>query len=822
MLPFLMLPFLAAAQLKSPEAFLGYKLGARYTPHYKIMNYFNHLATAAASQLKLQQYGETNEGRPLMLAFLSSAENIARLEDIRQNNLRLTGMLTDKPGNTAAPALIWLSYNVHGNEPSSSEAAMQTAYELLTLTRAKDWLTKTVIIIDPCLNPDGRDRYVNWFNQTVGNVPNAHPAAREHSEPWPGGRTNHYNFDLNRDWAWQSQVESLQRIKVYNQWMPQIHCDYHEQGYDDAYYFAPAAEPFHEVITPWQRDFQTSIGRNHARYFDANGWLYFTRERFDLLYPAYGDTYPTYNGSIGMTYEQAGHSAGGLAIEKSDRDTLTLTDRVNHHHTTGLSTVEITAQNAERLLTEFKKFFDDAAKTGIGDYKSYIVVAPMGSNKLEPLKRLLDRNGIRYGNISKSAARGYNYTTGKDDAVVINGPALLINSRQPKSAMVKVLFEPSSKLTDTATYDITAWSLPYAHGLQGYAVKEELQPENNATAAPRQAFAKAYGYLVRYSSFADATLLAQLLKAGVKVRFIETDFVYKGAKYNKGTLVVLQKGNEAKMAVIEQLLSSDNASYSIVSTGFMDSPADFGGSKIHFLHAPRVLLITGNEVNSNAAGEMWHLFEQQLNYPITLVNGDEAGRLRWKDFDVVILPDGYYSFLGEKSNTELKSWVRQGGKIIALESVVAQMAGADWGIKLKKEPDAAVDDKNPYTDLHRFENRERDALVNNIPGAIYKVEMDDSHPLAFGYGKTYFTLKMDGNVYEFMKEGWNVGILKKDNRMAGFAGSKVKEKLKDGTVIGVQQMGRGSIVYFAENPIFRSFWENGKLLLSNAVFLVGQ
>src|SRR5882757_3687200 len=323
----------------SPETFLGYKLGDHYTHHYKIVSYFKEVARTLPSQVKLEQYGETYEGRPLLLAFIASPENLQKLEDIRRNNLRLAGVLKDgtAPDDTA-PAIVWLSYNVHGNEPSSSEAAMKTLYDLVDPVngRSKEWLRNTVVVIDPCINPDGRDRYVNWFTMAVGRNPNPDPQSREHHEPWPGGRSNHYNFDLNRDWAWQTQIETQQRLKRYNAWLPQVHVDFHEQGFNNPYYFAPAAEPYHDVITPWQRDFQVQIGKNNAKYFDQHGWLYFTKEEFDLFYPSYGDTYPTYNGAIGMTFEQGGLSAG-LAVRTTDGDTLTLAQRVEHHFTTGVS-----------------------------------------------------------------------------------------------------------------------------------------------------------------------------------------------------------------------------------------------------------------------------------------------------------------------------------------------------------------------------------------------------------------------------------------------------------------------------------------------------
>ena len=817
------------AQLKSPDEFLGYGLGTRFTPHYRIVNYFNQTASVMPQVMKLEKYGETNEGRELLLAIVSSAENMTRLDEIRKNNLRLTGILKDKPADVNAPVVVWLSYNVHGNEASSSEVSMKTLYELLNPgnIQTKEWLKNTVVIIDPCLNPDGRDRYVNWFTQMVGKNADANPNSREHSEPWPGGRVNHYNFDLNRDWAWQTQVETQGRIKKYNEWMPQIHCDYHEQGINSPYYFAPAAEPFHEVITPWQRQFQTAIGKNHAGYFDANGWLYFTKEFFDLFYPAYGDTYPTYNGAIGMTYEQAGHSGGGLAVVTYDGDTLSLKDRIAHHFTTSMSTVEIASKNAGKLISEFKKYFDEANTNGIGEYKTY-VVTETNTAKRKALQNFFDANGIKYGRTDASSIKGYNYYTGKEEVFsAVN--SLAVSSYQPKSSLVKVLFEPKSKLSDSATYDITAWSLPYVYGVQTYAVKEKLAVGNYSDQNIRSnVSALAYGYLVNYTSFADAKFLATLLNAKFRVRFAEKDFTYNGKAFQKGTIIVLKKANEDKLQQFADMANAYQVTVTEVNSGFMETGFDFGSEKVHLIKRPNVVVLTGRGVNPNAAGEVWHLFEQQLNYPVSMINAEEIDGSTLKNTDVLILPDGNYKFLKDKdAASEIKMWVQQGGKLIAFENAAAQVAKADWGIKLKKSDDEdkkddKKDDKEPYADIKLYENRERDGIVNNMPGAIYKVELDNSHPLAFGYGKNYFSLKLSGDIYEFMKSGWNVGIIKKESQAAGFVGSRTKERIKDGTVLGVQSLGGGSIVFFADDPIFRNFWENGKMLLCNAVFLVGQ
>ena len=815
------------AQLKSPHEVLGYQLGTRFTPHYKIVNYFQQTAAAMPQLMKLEKYGETNEGRELLLAYISSAENMGKLEEIRKNNLRITGILKDKPADINAPAIVWLSYNVHGNEASSSEVSMKTLYELLNPSNAetKAWLQNTVVIIDPCLNPDGRDRYVHWFTQMAGKNADAYPESREHNEPWPGGRVNHYNFDLNRDWAWQTQIETQGRIKMYNAWMPQIHCDFHEQGINNPYYFAPAAEPFHEVITAWQRQFQTAIGRNHATYFDTNGWLYFTKEVFDLFYPAYGDTYPTYNGAIGMTYEQAGHSQGGLAVLTDDGDTLSLYDRIAHHFTTSMSTIEIAARNAGKLIAEFKKYFDEANASGIGEYKTY-VVTENNAGKREAMINFFNKNGINYGSLSASSIKGYNYFTGKDESFTATN-SLAVSANQPKSALVKVLFEPRTKLSDSLTYDITAWSLPFVYGVQTYAVKEKLALGNYTNSMTDVTVSNsAYGYLVNYNSFADAKFLAGLIKDKFKVRYAEKDFTYKGRSFQKGTIIILKKGNEEKLPQFLSLAKAHQVSVAEVNSGFMDTGFDFGSEKVNLIKQPRVALLTGRGVNPNAAGEVWHLFDQQVQYPIHLFNADEINYSILKDFDVLIMPDGRYKLFNDKdAAAELKTWVQQGGKIIALDNAVAQIAKADWGFSIKKEDekkDEKKDSKNEYEELRRYENRERDGIVNNTPGAIYKVELDNSHPLAFGYANNYFSLKLGSDLYEFMKDGWNVGVIKKENQTSGFVGSLTREKIKDGTVIGVQPLGSGNIVFFADDPVFRNFWENGKMLLLNAVFLVGQ
>lgn len=831
LLAVLWLPSLA--QLKSPEEFLGYPLGSRFTPHHKIVAYFQYLQQQAPQKMKYMTYGETYEGRPLTVAFISSEQNIARLEEIRTVNLAMAGFGQSAAAFQNHPAIVWMSYNVHGNEASSSEASMLTAYELLSgnIPQVKEWLNKLVIAIDPCLNPDGRDRYVNWQNSVRGVKANPHVFTREHNEPWPGGRPNHYYFDLNRDWAWQSQIESQKRMELYNKWLPQIHIDFHEQGYNNPYYFAPAAEPFHEVITDWQREFQTRIGINNAKYFDKHGWLYFTRERFDLLYPSYGDTYPTYKGAIGMTYEQAGHSLAGTAVITSGGDTLTLYDRLLHHHTTGLSTIEITAENADKVKEEFRKYYNNAVQSPPGKYKSFLIKADNG-DRLKRLKQLLNRNQIQW-DYAASAAKltGYRYFTGKTENVTIDKGDIVINLNQPNANLISVLFEQNTALSDSNTYDITAWALPYVFGLETYGLNTYLGTDSKN--APEEKFstndANAYAYAINWTGVSSAKALSELLQKGVKVRFAEEPFRIGDKDFSRGTLIITRAGNAAAgnklFQYVQEATEIAGIEFYAISTGFVDKGYDMGSGSVRMIRAPRIGLFSGDRVSSLNMGEIWHFFDQELNYPLNIITVDQLSQNTLNQFDVLILPDGNYDYFTNKQRNELlKNWVSAGNKLIVLGRMASLMTEGDWGLKMKKEEKKdEKKDKPGYDLLKRYEDRERSSLAESNPGSIFRVELDNTHPLAFGFEDYYFTLKQNASLFEFIEgNGWNVGVLKKNSRVAGFVGSKLNDKLQDGLVFGELRKGRGSVIVFGDNPLFRSFWESGKLLFSNAVFLCGQ
>ena len=342
------------------------------------------------------------------------------------------------------------------------KASMKVLYNLITADTAQ-WLDDMIIIIDPCINPDGRDRYTNWYRRAMNQPYNINGDSWEHHEPWPGGRFNHYLFDLNRDWCWQTQIESQQRAIIYHQWMPHIHVDFHEMGSESSYFFAPSAKPFHEVITPWQREFHQIIGKNHARYFDKNNWLYFTKENYDLLYPSYGDSWPTYQGAIGFTYEQGGSGRAGLELKRNNSPgTISLKDRLAHHFTTSISSIEAAHNNRERLITEFNDFFKEAVNSPQGRYKAYIISQDNNHDKVKHLLKMMDRNKISYGHPKSSgkSLKGFSYQKNEETGFVLNEKDIVIPVSQPNARLVKVLFEPTTLLEDSITYDLTAWALP--------------------------------------------------------------------------------------------------------------------------------------------------------------------------------------------------------------------------------------------------------------------------------------------------------------------------------------------------------------------------
>ena len=811
--------------LQSPDQFLQHKLGSHFTPHHLILDYFQY-ADGASPKMEFIQYGTTYEQRPLMAAIISAPENLKNLEAIRLNHLRNAGL---EPG-TPSPenkVIVWLSYSVHGNEPAGAESSMAVLYDLLQGDpRASEWLRNTIVIMDPVLNPDGYDRYVQWSNSVSMLNTDPNPEAREHQEPWPGGRSNHYYFDLNRDWAWQTQQESRDRLAFYQRWMPHIHADVHEMSSEAPYYFAPAAQPYHPNVTEWQKEFQGMTGKNHAGYFDREGWRYFTRERFDLFYPSYGDTYPTFSGAIGMTYEQGGGSYANRALILDNKDTLTLADRIAHHRVASVSTVEVASKNAGKLIREFVQYFEAGVKHSGTAFNSYVVSKSNNAGRLADFLALLDLHKIQYGYLTGDRRQmdGFDYKTGTAGTFDASAGDIVIPGQQPKAVLTHILMEPEGHLTDSLTYDITAWSLPFAYGLEAYSTSAilSLDTVDTTTITEITPTAKPYAYALEWGSVSATTVLSNILSKGMVARYALFPFVAEGLAYPSGTVLIMRGDNrkyDGFDAVLTQLSKDENVPLLSIKSGLVDSGKDFGSDDYRIIIRPKVLTLSGPEVRSSNLGEIWHFFEQQLHYPLHIVNVDQLQQVPLEQYTTVILPEGYYAISG-KSKERLQEWVQNGGKIIAIGNAnqkLSSIIGVSIGLRNAVETDSTGLDELVHQPLV-YHSVERSSLSDEIPGAIFQCVLDIGNPLSFGLGEHYWTLRAGTLQFDWLRGSGNAIFLDDTPHFFGFAGYKALPTTRRTLVAGQESLGAGSIVYLPDNPLFRSFWYTGKVLFANALF----
>jgi hypothetical protein len=819
--------FMGYAQLKSPSDFIP-NYGKQITYYHQVENYFNYLV-GESNYIKKQKYGVTAEQRDLNLFYISTPENLNNLEQIRNNNLEAIGMSNSKTATIEDKVIVWISFNVHGNEFAGTESALTVVHELVNPTNetTKAWLKNTIVILDPCINPDGYSRYGNWLREISGKK--THPGLydREHMEAWPGGRYNHYIFDLNRDWAWQTQAETQQRIAMYYQWMPQVHTDVHEMSYDSPYFFPPSAEPLHEFIEQYQKDFHTTLGKNISAKFDKQNWMYNTRERFDLFYPSYGDTYPTYNGAVGMTLEQGGIGAG-REITMENGNNLTIKDRLTHHATAVLTIIESAALQKDALIKGFREFNNNARKKVKGSYKTYV----MKSNpKLEQLAVLLKKNNIDYAYAdASSSAAGFHYQTKKSESFKIEPNDMIVKVDQPRAVLTQVLFEPNQKLNDSLSYDITAWALPLAYGVEGYAVKNSLEIKTKATieVVAKKVPDAVYAFHIPWNNRISAQVVSLLHQAGIKVRSAMKKAIFGDIIIEPGGLIV-SKADNPKVVEFEKTVSEIikiKSDYNFIATGFSTNSKDLGGENFVLLKAPKIILLSGKGVNSTEFGATWFYLDETIGYPVSIVETANFSRIKLYNYNTLILADGYYN-LSNDQKIQIDAWIKNGGKVIAMNAATALFEDRE-GYALT--PFASTEDKEKYDKEEKelalkkrfldFEGSERRAISGSIPGAIMENKIDTTYPMAFGLGKSYYSLKTNEKCYPLLKNAINVAYMPKNYNSYGFVGNDMKKKLAETVSFAVDKKGDGSVIYMIDNPLFRAFWENGILLFSNALFLV--
>jgi hypothetical protein len=837
--------------IPTPRSVLGYDIGDRFTDYRNLEQYYDRLVVSS-DRIRRIIYGETYEHRPLQLLVISAPKNLARLEEIKAANRKLTDPRNVRSRSDAEqiinnlPAIVWLSYGVHGNEACSPEAAMLTAYQLCAGTdqRTLAILENVIVLIDPAVNPDGRERYVQWVNSTLGAQPNTNPDAIEHSEPWPGGRTNHYYFDLNRDWAWQTQQETQARIPIYREWMPHTHVDFHEMGYTSTYFFFPAAAPVHLELPPEVKKWGMIYGKGNAEAMDRIGQPYYVAESFDLYYPAYGDSWPTFNGAIGMTYEQAGGSRGSFAVRKPSGEILTLRQRALNHFTTGIATLETTVKYRNERLRDFYSFWE-SAWTNSSRVKGFLIKEGSDPQRAARLVGTLLNQGIEVHQLQETTTLdAQRYYASKPTKVAFPKGTYIVSTLQPQSRLIKALLEPKTALPDTFFYDVSAWSLPIAYGLEAYTTEAplpatakkltELQPIVGKIIGGKAGFA----YLIPWERNNAIRLVWTLLEKGYTVHAALRPFQAVGRYFRAGTMILFSaQANESLHADIAHLAATLGVDLYAVQSGWTERGISLGSNYVRPIKKPSVAVVTDTPASSSAYGELWYLFDQEYRIPFTAIRGRELGDINLYKYDVLLIPDGgdYRSVLDSAKVAKLKQWVQNGGVLIGIEGGALFLSKNRSGITAaiqeseRKEDDKSKEEKEEEKARKEaqkretfFERQERERL-ESIPGAIFKALIDTTHPIGFGYDREIFLLKRNSTPFLLSEGAFNVGRFTADTtETSGYAAKTKAKKVADAAFITEFPSGRGRVVLFTESVTFRMFWTGLHKLLLNAVLFLPQ
>ena len=830
----------AQQAVPTPEEFLGYRLGEQFTPHQRILDYFGEL-TKRSDLVTLQTFGQTYERRPLVLATITSSKNRAALESIRTNVSALAqGDAID--ANRAAeiartsPAVVWLAFGIHGNESSSAEAAMLVASTLLRES-SSSLLDNLVILIDPLQNPDGRERYAQWFHRTRGEQPNPNPDAFEHVEPWPGGRYNHYLIDMNRDWTWMSQRETQARVDLYRRWHPQVFVDFHEMSFRSNYFFPPDAKPINLNLPPEIEKWLEKFGRANAEVFSRRGWLFFVGESFDLFYPGYGDSWPSLHGAVGMTYEVAGGGRGGSIVEREDGITLTLHDRIDRHYTTAMTTLKTASEHREALLRYTNAAMRVHPETG----KNSFLLLP-GSPNFTAAVDILQRQGVRVSMLSAPASLRATRTD-REAAESRSFPAgtAVITTRQPLGGLVQTLLERNATFQKgyleeqraradadepEEFYDLTAWSMPVAMNVEAYVTTASI-PGQVAPFAPPAArsFAPAsYGYLVSAHDPNLYRFLGRLLRGGIRFHVADAELPFGEESWPRGSVVVLKANNNA--SVDDRMATAvRDLAVSIVplQTGWVGATT-FGSERIRFVREPKIGLVGGPGSGATSYGMLWHTLDVDTPIPHTTLALDSLRTIDLSRYNVLVFPDGDYSERLRKREIErLQVWLRNGGTIVAVKGASGLFRSKDaemsklknWNDPKKKEKSA--EKKDEKTD----EEEEESDRYNDfrVPGSAFRTTMNERSYLTFGVPRPPAVLIEGATALQPLVHRVDniVTIEKNEILVSGVAWPESLERLAGAVYLAREPYGRGSVITFADEPHFRLFWRGTLPLFLNAV-----
>ncbi|MBT8290219.1 MAG: zinc carboxypeptidase [Muriicola sp.] len=798
--------------IPSPEQFLGYGIGERHTRHDLIVAYFKKLAEVSP-RVSFAEYGKTHEGRILSILTISTPENLANISELKKKHLAFTDPSANASNYNDVPVFINLAYNVHGNEPSSSEAALLTAYTFAASEAGEiiNYLNNSVIFIDPTINPDGRDRHTQWANSYQGSPLVADPQDAEHDEYWPGGRTNHYWFDLNRDWLLAINPESRGKLTWYHQWYPNVVTDFHEMGSQSSYFFEPMkANGSLNPIMPKENyvDLNNMFGAYFAKALDSIGSLYFTKEVFDGTYPGYGSSYPDLQGGLGLLFEQAS-SRGHKQTTAFGEITFPFT--IRNQYTSSITTVRAAVENKSYLRKYQQDFFKSAlSRASASKIKGYTFGDDYDQNRV---KAFIDKLLLHKVKVFQNGDKSF-----------------FVPTRQPQYRMVQTVFETYTQYRDSVFYDASAWSLANFYNINYKVASRETQGapvtavDQLSTVTP--VGRSEYAYLVDWDDYNTPAVLHHLQSEGLVVSSSFRSFsstTNSGNKsFNYGTLLIPVKLQKKESGEVFRILSAAQQKYQVpmyaVNTGYNLAGIDLGSRFVRPLRKPKAAMIIGEGVRSYEAGEIWHLLDTRVHMPITKIPIRNFKRVNLDKYNTLVMVSGSYSF-DDKGLEKIKEWVEKGNTLITIGTA------SKWAIdkKLVKESlvseekdSTALAERKPYVDAGENLGKE------SVGGIIVRTQLDLTHPLGFGYRKALLPVYKNNTVWlKPSKNEYSTVAQYTDNPLIdGFITVMNRDKfLKNSASLIVSPIGGGRVVMFADNPNFRGSWYGTNRLFLNALFL---
>ncbi|MEB8329721.1 M14 family zinc carboxypeptidase [Flavobacteriaceae bacterium KMM 6897] len=797
--------------IPKPADVIGHEVGEWHVTHDKLMFYMQALAKAS-DRITIENRGETYEGRPILLLTVTSLKNHANLEQIRQAHIALT----DNNGKTATldemPIVVYQGFSIHGNEPSGANAGLAYAYYLAAAQgpAIEELLDQEIILMDPSFNPDGLQRFAYWANTNKSKNLNPDGNEREYHEAWPGGRTNHYWFDMNRDWLPVQLPESRARIESFHKWMPNILTDHHEMGTNSSFFFQPGEPTRVHPLTPKiNQELTAEIGSYHAKALDKIGSFYYSEENYDDYYYGKGSTYPDVQGSIGILFEQ-GSSRGH--IQESDNGLLTFPFTIRNQFTTALSTIEAAKNMRTKILSYQRDFYKDSrANAAKSKTKAIVFGDSKDANKSWHLAEILNRQKIKFHELSNDATiNGVSYK---------KGSSYVIPMDQKNNRLIQAMFEKRTSFTDSLFYDISGWTFPMAFNVD----YSELGSLNNAGPEitdfkPLTGGADAksnYAYLFEWNEYYTPKALNAILNKGLRAKVAKSPFTVEGKQYDYGTIMVPVTNQEldanALYAFLDEVAKESKLKITGVGTG-LTKGIDLGSNDFDPLKKQEVAILVGNGISSYDAGEIWHLFDQRYDMKITKIDTDYFTRADINRYTAIIVPSSRGS-LDKKIAEKIKGWVNSGGTVIGYKNT------AEWFNKNELTKFTFKKDTLLAKNIS-FEQREKFFGAQQTGGAIFETRLDRSHPINFGYKNNTLPMFRDTNIYiEPSKDSYKNPIqYTSDPLLSGYISEENLKLLKNSVPFQVDRMGKGRVVVFTDNTNFRAFWYGTNKLLMNAIF----